>query len=199
MKICNKCNKAKETAQFGKDSRNKDGLQGICESCRKSAKQTSRDLRQVGINIIEVTEKKCNKCVRVKHISEFFKDSGISDGHATICKQCKTESSLSWRESNRDQYNATQRAYSHKHYQRLRLNRYKLTVEDHKKMLKEQDSKCAMCNKTPDGIRPLAVDHCHETGKVRGLLCYGCNRLMVLVDNPELLAKAQAYKAKFST
>lgn len=103
---------------------------------------------------------------------------------------------MAWRAANPDKYNSNQRAYNSVNYYKLRLQRYKLTVEDHQQLLKDQDNKCAVCKKAPEGVRPLAVDHCHEGGHVRGLLCYGCNRLMVLLDNPELLARAIEYKNK---
>lgn len=38
-----------------------------------------------------------------------------------------------------------------------------------------------------------AIDHCHKTGKVRGLLCYNCNRLVAFLDNQDHLAKANLY------
>lgn len=196
MKTCNKCQLEKPESMYGKDVRNKGGLQGICEVCRKEAKQKSRDLRQVGINTVFIREKKCNSCGAVKLIGDFFKDSGIMDGHSTICKACKTKSSLAWRAANRGQYNASQRAYHKKYYTKLRLTRYDLTPEQHEEMLKAQGGVCKICNKPPQGSRPLCVDHDHVTGKVRGLLCYGCNRLMVLLDTPELLASAGKYKNK---
>jgi hypothetical protein len=40
-------------------------------------------------------------------------------------------------------------------------------------MLSGQNGRCALCNKVPSGC--LHVDHCHRTGRVRGLLCVGCN------------------------
>lgn len=138
--------------------------------------------------------KKCNKCEQVKLFSEFFKDKGFSDGHSSICKVCKTAATMAWREKNKEHYNEYMRKKNREHYPKDRLRRYGLTVEQHKEMLLKQNNVCALCEKPPEGNRPLAVDHCHETGRVRGLLCYGCNRLMVLMDNPKLLARAFSYK-----
>lgn len=57
---------------------------------------------------------------------------------------------------------------------------YGITASDYFDMLKAQDNKCASCGDSEtarknDVLIPLAIDHCHSTGKVRGLLCLGCN------------------------
>lgn len=193
QKPCNKCYIIKALDQFQKDPRNKDGLQGICTECRKIKKQEIHAQRLSGLNITPVDHKVCNKCGADKPISEYFADAGISDGHATICKQCKTEKSLEWRETNRERYNLGMREYRKKHSTKMRLQRYDLTEEQYTKMLEQQDHKCKICQCHPKGKRPLAVDHHHDTGTVRGLLCYGCNRAIAILDKPELLKKAMIY------
>jgi hypothetical protein len=62
--------------------------------------------------------------------------------------------------------------------ERSRLkNTYGLTEQSYKNMFVSQDYRCAICNTHQDEIhRKLHVDHCHESGKVRGLLCNDCNR-----------------------
>lgn len=69
----------------------------------------------------------------------------------------------------------------------LRRN-YDITVEQYQKMLTEQNSKCKICNKPGFKIKEshkllLVVDHCHKTGKVRGLLCHNCNRALGLLQD----------------
>lgn len=138
--------------------------------------------------------KKCNKCSLQKPLTEFFKDkNNKTDGRYSICKTCKTEGALKWRAENRAKYNETQRIYHAENYQRLRIQRYDLTPEQHAKMLSDQKGVCAICGELPKGKRPLAIDHNHDTGKVRGLLCYGCNRALHILDNQELLNKAMEY------
>jgi len=138
--------------------------------------------------------KPCNKCKLVKPFTDFFKDKQTADGHYSICKTCKTQNTLDWRAANKETYNAGMRAYNKVHYRRLHLQRYKLSVELYDAMKAQQGGKCKVCQNKAKGKRPLAVDHCHTTGKVRGLLCYGCNRAMHYVDNAELLAKLLEYK-----
>lgn len=65
-------------------------------------------------------------------------------------------------------------------------------------MLKTQGGRCAICPKkvSLDG-KALSVDHCHTSGKIRGLLCSECNRgIGYFTDNPELLEAAAAYLKK---
>ena len=62
---------------------------------------------------------------------------------------------------------------------RLR-KRYKITLSDYNRMLKEQDYKCFICGKLHKECKyGLCVDHNHKTGRVRGLLCQYCNRRIV--------------------
>jgi len=56
---------------------------------------------------------------------------------------------------------------------RVNLWKYGMTVEQYDKLLEKQNGVCAICKRSPEQM--LAVDHCHETGRVRGLLCRSCN------------------------
>lgn len=97
---------------------------------------------------------------------------------------------------------AEQRAWRAKHRERLRtsevygqryLRNYGLTKDDYEILLKHQDGRCAICRSPPKGKR-LAVDHCHTTGRVRGLLCEPCNHgLGKFADDPERCRAAAAY------
>lgn len=84
---------------------------------------------------------------------------------------------------NRDFYRKSQKTYE------LRV-RYGLSYEDYEELLVKQDGKCAICNR----IRKLHVDHCHDTGRVRGLLCNNCNcGIGNLQDDPKIIKKALEY------
>lgn len=74
---------------------------------------------------------------------------------------------------------------------RARENRYGLSEEEYADLLSEQSHACAICSERMD---PACVDHDHETGEVRGLLCSPCNTgLGLFRDDPELLRAAIAY------
>ena len=85
------------------------------------------------------------------------------------------------------------RRYKLPSYRRmLDNNRYKrlygITIEQYDKMLKHQDYKCKICKKDErarqsNKIKKLAVDHCHKTLEVRGLLCHSCNVRLSFIDN----------------
>lgn len=77
--------------------------------------------------------------------------------------------------------------------------RYGLTVEIYKQMLEQQHYVCAICNRE-DSLGNLSVDHDHETGKVRALLCRECNSgLGKFDDDAELLERAARYVRLFQT
>lgn len=70
-------------------------------------------------------------------------------------------------------------------------HRYGITLIDYNEMLVEQDSRCKICNVETTG---LVVDHCHNSGEVRGLLCGNCNKgLGLFKDSPERMERAAKY------
>jgi hypothetical protein len=82
---------------------------------------------------------------------------------------------------------------------------YGITLEQYNKMLSEQNNKCKICNnfetafsKQSNKIKDLSVDHCHNTGIVRGLLCSKCNCLIgYSLESIELLQEAINYLKEF--
>lgn len=79
------------------------------------------------------------------------------------------------------------------------FSKYKISEQQYDNMLWKQGGKCAICkqpeillvNKKP---KPLSIDHCHTTGKIRGLLCSTCNTgLGFFKNNPEYLKNAALY------
>ncbi|WP_113701923.1 endonuclease VII domain-containing protein [Nonomuraea lactucae] len=78
---------------------------------------------------------------------------------------------------------------------RYRLKQYGLTLADYDRMFQAQNGVCAVCRGPQVEFRRfLDVDHCHATGRVRGLLCGTCNAALGAVnDDPELLEALAAY------
>lgn len=117
--------------------------------------------------------KRCSKCTEVKKLSEFYKSARASgDGHDGLCKGCRSNYSRNWRKEN------------------VHIN-YDLTQEQHEQMLETRGSRCPICGEIDES--PY-IDHCHKTGKVRGLLCQRCNTALgFLRDNPRACLRAAIY------
>jgi len=110
-------------------------------------------------------------------------------------------------QASRDQrkvYDKQRYKHSQSNRDRLRNNQlkydYGITLEQYNQMVIDQNNQCKICNKVENSkdyrgkTRQLAVDHCHTTNKVRGLLCGACNRALGLFkDDPEYLLKAYQY------
>jgi len=80
--------------------------------------------------------------------------------------------------------------------------KYGITLEEYEQMLKNQNQCCKICkSKKPGrkGVKRFAVDHCHKTNKVRGLLCMSCNTAIGLLnENPVLFDAAKQYLEEYS-
>jgi hypothetical protein len=100
------------------------------------------------------------------------------------CPECKRD----WKLANSNKF----KEYAFKH------NGIPITLDQYNQIFTNQNGCCAICDKhQSDEPRALAVDHDHETGKVRGLLCNNCNRgIGHLKDSEETLLKAASYLAK---
>lgn len=72
--------------------------------------------------------------------------------------------------------------------------RYGLSREQHEAMVETQGNRCLICDAPPKPGAHLYVDHCHDTGRVRGLLCPSCNTAVGVVEKgADYLAKIGAY------
>jgi hypothetical protein len=126
------------------------------------------------------------------------------------CTKCRSAKGKARREPKKAEYNAYMREWNKNHPEIVKSNVlkkiYQITLEQYNLMLISQNGTCAMCPRPPKKGGYLNVDHRHSCcptrkscGKcVRGLLCDGCNRALHVLETPELLAKANAYLAKYS-
>lgn len=123
----------------------------------------------------------CNVCGK-GDITNFHVDSK-SRRTSSVCKECHKVQC-------RSRYNAM----SSLERWAEKATRYGLTKEVALELVATQKGLCAICGNLPEGVRGLHVDHCHNTGVVRGLLCHGCNTgIGNLKDDPELLERAVKY------
>lgn len=108
-----------------------------------------------------------------------------------------------WRRKNIDYvkaYDIKRRPPEVQRSMKLKMS-YGLSSNDYNLILKQQNGSCAICGISQSELKGrfknLCVDHCHTTGKVRGLLCQGCNRgIGLLKDNVSVLEKAASYIKK---
>lgn len=135
------------------------------------------------------TEKTCKKCGVTKPlVTGFFRSTARIDGYAFYCKACDTAKAKAWRNRSGYHKKAYEQAVRNK-------SRYGITWTEYQRLLEKQAGGCAICGviKLEDN-KALAIDHDHQTGKVRGLLCRKCNiGLGQLQDSKELLTRAIAY------
>lgn len=135
--------------------------------------------------------KVCRVCKIEKALTEFYAQKKNKDNLKTECKTCHYEAHKIYRANGgqeKEKENRRLRKLADPNYSKNSSykTRYGITADDYDRMLKEQDGKCKLCNKeehvrgtTPDKKpKRLAVDHCHKTGKVRGLLCHNCNVML---------------------
>lgn len=127
--------------------------------------------------------RRCNACGAEKPLDEFpWHRKGVRHHK---CKPCYALYFRRYRQEKPEMFKANCR--------RQNIRKYGIRPEDYDRLLAHQGGTCAIagCEETAR----LHIDHDHETGEVRGILCLLCNLAMVTVDQPEKLVHLQAYKA----
>lgn len=131
---------------------------------------------------------RCPQCGETKPLATGFnRDRSRVNGHARLCKECRK---ANWKICNRahwppeklESYRARQKVYQQayrngqgKGYQIAHT--YNITLDQYDWMLAVQGGVCAICGKDEPGFgkKRFSVDHDHQTGLIRGLLCGACN------------------------
>ncbi|MFJ2718351.1 endonuclease VII domain-containing protein [Streptomyces sp. NPDC087437] len=171
VKRCSRCKESKPRAAFASNKAARDGLQAYCRGCWAEYDQ-ARQLA-TGKNVrprVETPEghKFCRSCGAVKPRSEWHRNATASDGLSTSCKACRAVKGRA------------------QHLKR----QYGITEAERDEMCASQMGLCVICLKAP----AVHVDHCHNTGKVRGVLCFNCNSAIgKLGDDPDAVRRAAAY------
>lgn len=141
-------------------------------------------------------QKKCGRCGETKTTDEFYSNKARYDGYGNYCKMCSNLATLENYRDNRDRRLLVRKEYYDATLWTKNLKKkYGLTEEGYAGMLHAQVSGCAICG-VPENVagKRLAVDHCHATGEVRGLLCSRCNTALGgFQDETSLLKIAAAY------
>ena len=159
--------------------------------------------------------KVCRKCGQAKELSEFHRARDMRDGHRNECKACWKAICRARYVANRDEYieraRNWQKAHPEYYQERLRRNReedrehraevsrrghlrrkYGLSTEDFEFLRVAQNDVCGICGE-PEAAG-LHIDHHHESGLIRGLLCGKCNKAIgLLKEDPALFDAASSY------
>lgn len=140
--------------------------------------------------------KRCPSCATEKSLSEFHVRKSRGGQPASRCKPCSRDAQREWRRRQPDYDRRRYQALKVETRERHLVRKYGVTLADYEAMLAKQNGRCAICcapeAEQRNGV--FHVDHCHATGRVRGLLCRGCNHVLGHVkDDPETLQRAIAY------
>lgn len=144
----------------------------------------------------EVDERKCNMCGETKPLCEFSPHPRGLHGVRARCKPCLSEATMRWRDQNID-----------KALNAHLVRKFGITLTEFEQLETAQGGVCAICKQPPTiqlghasrrqgrAVRPrLVVDHDHDTGQIRGLLCAPCNRgIGLLQDSPAIVRAALDY------
>lgn len=130
---------------------------------------------------IEAATAACAKCGEPRTVDKLKRDKLRKHGHADWCSGCYARHALKIR--NGRVSSRTKRSWNVK-------SRYGITHDEVERMSAEQDGKCAICC---DDLGKFHIDHCHNTGRVRGLLCSFCNRSLTIIEDERLHRAALAY------
>lgn len=125
------------------------------------------------------THRRCNVCKETKALVDFPNSAGRPLNKAYRCKPCSTDLACEYILKKYGTYR-----------NRNLVFKYGISAEEFDKFYEEQQGLCKICNRA----RNLVVDHCHDTGNFRGLLCSGCNTgIGQFEHDPTLFDKAKEY------
>jgi hypothetical protein len=126
----------------------------------------------------------CKKCSINSNLDKFYFNKNGKYKRQNVCKKCMN-------------------IYDYKVDKNSKLKKaYGISLQDYNELLTKQNGKCSICGVNNNGYyrkkpRAFAVDHCHTTSKIRGLLCSDCNTgIGLLKDNIDLLNNAIKYLNK---
>lgn len=152
------------------------------------------------------THKECTKCKKIKTVDMFSisktKSNRIGWAYRGYCKDCGNAQTKAYSTANRPKRNARLREYRKVNPEKAKIYdkkgrfkmKYGISLEQLEKLKKHNDYKCWICNR----IHPkLFMDHCHATGKLRGMLCPSCNTYLgVIQDSVESAQRLLNYLYK---
>ncbi len=151
-----------------------------------------------------VQAQKCSVCRTVQVLDAFSLDTYKKLGRHTTCRTCNRTRSRAWMEKNRDRARIAKAAYNRSHPDVKRRSCWRekginITTQEYYEMVQTQGGRCLICTRHEDVLtRRLAVDHDHQTGRIRGLLCGSCNSALGFFnENINALEAAVQYLRRY--
>ena len=137
--------------------------------------------------MLKATVKTCYACKTEKPVTDFYKSNVTY--YQKECKSCNRIRKHKWHKTESGKLSSANTKLK---------KRFGITLEEFDEMYKTQNGKCLICGVTESCLgHRLAVDHCHTTGKIRGLLCKSCNTAIGnFKDNINNLKNAIIYLEK---
>lgn len=160
---CRKCLELLGCAAFRRSSSRTEGISSVCRKCEQAAEKEAH----LGRTPTSPVQKFCTRCAQTLPADAFHKNRRTGTGLSVYCKGCNRLRQKEYTRQVPDQSLSRDRA------QRIK-NLYGLDVDSFEQMLWRQQQACAIC-KAPFGDSTPYVDHCHNSKRVRGLLCRQCN------------------------
>lgn len=189
LKTCKTCNiEFPATAEFFHYRNDTNKLQPRCRTCLNKSKCSGK-LAEHRIKVLSEVQSghlTCKMCKTKKTLSEFNIAKNKLSGHRAECRQCESNKNKKDWENNRL-----------KSREKSTCKSFNITQEKYQILMSINN--CQLCNRE---FKPISehyktdrnIDHCHSTGKIRGVLCVRCNvALGTLGDNVEGLEKALKY------
>lgn len=152
--------------------------------------------------------KTCSKCKEIKDFSDFYICKNRAAGYRSSCKSCMDKSSSRRNAENPFPARKAKANYKNSNPDKNRdvhlKYKYGIGIKEYGEMLAAQNGVCAICERPERFVaiktgllQKLVVDHCHKTGKIRGLLCRACNSALgQLMDSKNVVKSALDYLEK---
>lgn len=146
--------------------------------------------------------KVCSACKVEKPLSDYGKQPRYRDGYRNQCNRCRSLATAAYFKTpaGKESIKRTRACpqWREKAAWKKREEKHGISRYEYDAMLASQGGCCAICRRdnpgTSKGLDTFHIDHCHVTGRIRGLLCQGCNTsLGKLGDTPEALLRAYQY------
>lgn len=207
---CTRCKETKPSEDYPFDEHLNIWHMGWCSFCRK-VKETEKELKRIESQIekenkLEELKKtkegkkyglqgiKPCKCGENDPLQFYYTTVRGERKRRKVCKKCEPKVKAVFINPDIRSVSPKQKEWRRNHPDYYLRWTYNMSGKEYQAMLDGQSGVCKICGNPPKEGKSLAVDHCHKTGKIRGLLCTSCNKgLGLFCDNPTFLRSAAEY------